>query len=228
MNTRRIYTQNLHPYGNFQPQVITLFCYSTVSFIHHFFVSLLIFQVRLSIKTSTVSTRKKWRSNRRLFSELDDFDQDIIIGNTASDRQENATFNEGTGDQELTIGSPVSVLTANENVVNVKPLERFFIERIDREMGNAVDTVENGIQNPILTATDSIVAPKIELAIRSINACSGQDMTSVTANSERGEHMGITAPFENVFERNLLFSLLFQIARSLPQIVCWYAFFYPL
>ena len=36
-----------------------------------------------------VSTRKKMESNGWLLSQLDDFDQGIIIGNTASDRQEN-------------------------------------------------------------------------------------------------------------------------------------------
>ena len=44
---------------------------------------------------------------------------------------------------------------------------------IDREMTNIVDTVEDRTQNAILTAIDSIVAPKTELAIRSINTSSG-------------------------------------------------------
>ena len=48
----------------------------------------------------------------------------------------------------------------------------------------------------ILTAIDNIVAPKVELAIRSINASSGQDVTSVTANPEHGEHVGSHASFE--------------------------------
>ena len=65
-----------------------------------------------------------------------------------------------------------------------------------------VDPLENRIQNATLTAIDGIVAPKIEIAIRSINASSGRDATSVIANLERGEHSGITAPFENVSERN--------------------------
>ena len=69
-------------------------------------------------------------------------------------------------------------------------------------MSNIVDTVEDKIQNAILSAFDSIVAPKIELTIRSVNASSGRDATSVTANSERGEYSGITSPFENVSERN--------------------------
>ena len=63
-------------------------------------------------------------------------------------------------------------------------------------MGNIVDTVEDRIRNAILTAFDSIVAPKIELAIRSINASSGRDATRVTANSEYREHVGISYPFE--------------------------------
>ena len=47
-----------------------------------------------------VSTRKKKQSNRRLLSQLDDYDQDIIIGNAASERQENI---EGTYDQGFTV-----------------------------------------------------------------------------------------------------------------------------
>ena len=34
-------------------------------------------------------------------------------------------------------------------------------------MGNIVDTVENRVQNAILTAIDSTITPKIELAIKS-------------------------------------------------------------
>ena len=69
-------------------------------------------------------------------------------------------------------------------------------------MNNIVDTVEDGIQNAILTAIENIVAPKIQLAIRSINASSGRDATSVSANSERGERVGIDASFENASKNN--------------------------
>ena len=64
-------------------------------------------------------------------------------------------------------------------------------------MNNIVDTVEERIQNAILTANDSIVAPKTELATRSINASPGRDATSVTANSESGEYVGIIASVDN-------------------------------
>ena len=82
----------------------------------------------------------------------------------------------------------------------VKTFERCFIEKIDREMGNFVDTVEDKIQNPILTAIDSINTPKIELSIRSINTSSGRDATSIMASSRRGENIWITALFEKVAE----------------------------
>ena len=144
-----------------------------------------------------VSTRKKRQSNRRLLSQLDDFDQDMVFGNAASERQENIVVNEGTNDRDFTVGTSSNNIAINESTVNVKTLENCFNERIDREISNIVDTVEDRIQNAILTATDNIVAHKIQLAIRSINASSGRDVISVTANSERGEHVGINTPFEN-------------------------------
>ena len=144
-----------------------------------------------------VSTRKKRQSNRRLLSQLDDFDRDMIIGNTASERQENTAVNEGTNDQDFTVGTSNVSSIVNGCVAKVKTLERCFNERIDREMTNIVDTIEDRIQNAILTAIDNIIAPRIELAIRSINASSGQDVASASVNSERKEQVGISAPFES-------------------------------
>ena len=53
-----------------------------------------------------------------------------------------------------------------------------------------------------MTAIDNIVAPKIELANRSIIASSGRDATSVSANSERREHAGVNTSFENASGNN--------------------------
>ena len=110
--------------------------------------------------------------------------------------------NEGTDCRNFTVGTSNGSSIVNGNAMNVKTLERCFNERIDREMNNIVETVEDRIQNAILTAIDNIVAPKIELAIRSINASSGRDVTSVSANSERREHVGINTPFENASGNN--------------------------
>ena len=149
-----------------------------------------------------VSTCKKRQSNRRILSQLDDFDQDMIIGTAVSEKQEDVVVNEGTNDRGFTVGTSNNESNVNGNAMNVKTLERCFNERIDREMSNTIDTVEDRIQNAIMTAIDKIVAPKIELAIRSINASSGRDVTSVSANSERREHVGISTSFENASGNN--------------------------
>ena len=77
--------------------------------------------------------------------------------------------------------------------MNVKTLERCLSERIDREMSKIVDKVGDRIQSTISTAIVKTVAPIIALSLRSINAFPAQDATNVMANSERGEHTGLTA-----------------------------------
>ena len=150
-----------------------------------------------------VSTRKERQANKRLLSQLNDFDQDLVIGAAVRERQENIVANESTNDQDFTASTSSSSTAINESMVNVKTLERCINEKIDREMNNIVDTVKNRIQNAILTAIDNIVAPRIELAFRSKNASSGRDVTSVrTQNSERGEHVEIKASFENAIGNN--------------------------
>ena len=74
-----------------------------------------------------------------------------------------------TNDQDSTVSTSSKGLANIENMVNVKTLERFSNEQIDRDSSNIVDTVEDRIQNATLAAIDSIVAPKIELAITSKN-----------------------------------------------------------
>ena len=64
-----------------------------------------------------VSTRKKRHSNKRPLNQLNDFDEDEFIGNTVSDRQENATVNEGTSDHEFNVDASGSNLVANDNLV---------------------------------------------------------------------------------------------------------------
>ena len=136
---------------------------------------------RLAVNNTISNTidllKQIWFPLARKDSQIEGFDQDNIIDNTMSDRQENATVNEGTVDQEFTVNNSGRNSAANENLVKVRTLERCFNERIDKEMGNIVDTDEDRIQNAILTAIDSIITPKTELAIRSINASSGRNVS---------------------------------------------------
>ena len=110
--------------------------------------------------------------------------------------------NEGTNDRDFTVGISSNKKANIERTLNVVTLKRCFREKIDRKMGNFVDTVEDRIQDAHLTAIDNMIALKIELAIKSTSASSGRDATSVTANSERGEHLGINASFEGASGNN--------------------------
>ena len=93
-----------------------------------------------------VSTRKKRQTNRRLLSQLDDPDQDMIFGNAASKTQENIVVNEGTNDRDFTVSTSGNNSVVNGNAMNVKTVERCFNERIDSEMSIIVDTVEDRIR----------------------------------------------------------------------------------
>ena len=66
-----------------------------------------------------VSTRirKKRQSNRRLFSQLDYFDQGICIGNTVGERQENIIVNEGNIHRDFTVCTSNDNLATNENMM---------------------------------------------------------------------------------------------------------------
>ena len=133
---------------------------------------------------------------------MDDFNQDINIGNAASDRQQNIVVVESSVRQDFTVKYNGSNLTTNKNLVNVETLERCFNERIDKEMGDIVDTVEDRIQNAILTAIASSITPSIELTVRVVNGSSGRDANNVTANSKRRGRILSTASFESVSEKN--------------------------
>ena len=145
-------------------------------------------------------------SNRKILSQLDEFDQDINIESAANDRQGKLYSMKSTGDTNFTVG--IFDLLYNENIKKVKTLKKCFVERIAREMSNYVETVKDRIQYASLTTIDGIVAPKIEILIKSINASSTRDATNVAANSERGEQIGISTPSENLCEKNItLFAL---------------------
>ena len=85
----------------------------------------------------------------------------MIIGNDVSERQESVVVNKSTDDRDSTVGTSNIDSVVNGNAMSVKTLERCFIERIDREMSNIVDTVEDRIQIAVLTAIENMVAPKI-------------------------------------------------------------------
>ena len=64
-----------------------------------------------------VSTRKKRQSNKRLLSQLDDFDREMIIGNDV--RQESVVVNKSTDDRDFTVGTSNNDSVVNGNAMSV-------------------------------------------------------------------------------------------------------------
>ena len=73
-----------------------------------------------------VSTRKKRQLNKKLLGQLDDFNQDTMIGNDTSGRQENIVVNQDTNNRDFTVGTSNNKIAINESAVNVKTFGRKF------------------------------------------------------------------------------------------------------
>ena len=129
-------------------------------------------------------------------------DKEVSFVDAASNGQQSFKVKIGTVDQEITANESGNNSTPNEKTVNLQTSEKCFNESIGRELVNLVDTVEDTIQNAILTAMDIIIIPRLELAVRPMNVSSRQNAAIVMGSSEREEHKVISASFENVSERN--------------------------
>ena len=102
--------------------------------------------VTVNIVISSTIELLKWtwlllaRKDRRLLSQLDDFDQNMVIGNAAIERQEKTVVSEGTNDWDFTVGTSHNSIAIVGSTVNAKTLEKCSNERVCREMGEILDT----------------------------------------------------------------------------------------
>ena len=137
-----------------------------------------------------VSTQKKRQQNRRLLSHLDHFDQNVLIGHAVSSGSQSVLVNNSPAGPDNTVNNNDSIPTTIENTVSDQILEICLPDRIDREMGDIADMVEDRIEDAILTMIDNIITPRIDLAVRLINAFSGRDAAKATANQNLGNLQG--------------------------------------
>ena len=135
--------------------------------------------------------RKKKTANRKFLSQLVDFDQDFVIGDAVSCERQNDVVNNSLADREFSFKFNDHLAVTIENTVVVQTMLITLTARTAREMGNAVETVEDRIQNAILAAMDNVITPRIELALRSLDASSGQEAASVTSTLDRREQVGL-------------------------------------
>ena len=104
-----------------------------------------------------VSTPQNKQQNRRLVSQLDYCDQTAIISGAVSSEQQNVVVNNAIADRESFVNNNDSSALANEKAVDVQTSETNLSDSFTKEMSNVVETVEDTIQNTVLTAVDNII-----------------------------------------------------------------------
>ena len=135
-------------------------------------------------------TWKKRPRNRRLLNQLYEFDRDVSAGNTIGNEIQNVEVNNGQADQRFTTNNNERIASTRKKTLDTQDLERSFTDWFTRKQGIVVETVKDKIQNAIFFnhnqypffSLDNIISPRMELAVRSMNASSGRDVDSVTAN----------------------------------------------
>ena len=70
-----------------------------------------------------MSIHKKKQQNCWLISQLDDFDQNNIIGDAVSSKRQIFIVNNGLADREFTVSHNDSSVVANENAVEIQTSE---------------------------------------------------------------------------------------------------------
>ena len=74
-----------------------------------------------------------------------------------SSEQQNVVVNNAIADRESFVNNNDSSALANEKAVDVQTSETNLSDSITKEMSNVVETVEDMIQNTVLTVMDNII-----------------------------------------------------------------------
>ena len=61
----------------------------------------------------------------------------------------------------------------NSLQVDMRTLEKNFVRKVRRNVDGVMTTVETKAQNAVLTVIENLVLPRVELAMKSVNASSG-------------------------------------------------------
>ena len=106
------------------------------------------------------STRKKRQQNKKIFSQLCESDIDFMIGqNNLEAQTENRT---NTVEQNVTSTKINSTTHINDSEVDVHTLEKNIVNKVRSDVDSVMTTVETRVQDGMLSATESLVFPRVE------------------------------------------------------------------
>ena len=135
-------------------------------------------------------THQRNRQNKRFLRHLDDFDKLVVIGQSAS----------GSQCVEIGKGQAASKSNVEKIVEKVLPNTTLWIfnlrkegstTRFTRDIGIKVVTAENGTQNANIATLSSLITHRTNLAVRSMNSSSGQEIPRVITIFEQEKQRGV-------------------------------------
>ena len=144
--------------------------------------------VKSPVPFAVVCTGKKKRKAWKLLSLLGEFDTDLLIGQNNHEAQFESRVN--TMEEYITSTNVNDLAQADSPQVDLHTLERSIAGTVRSEVENVMSSVQTRVQDAILTATESLVIPRVEVAMRSVNASSG-DANSVVPDPEQKDVLGI-------------------------------------
>ena len=79
----------------------------------------------------------------------------------------------------------------NSSQVDMHTRENNIVNKVRCEVDNLMTSVETRVQDAVLTAMENLVNPRVELAMKSVNASSGRGVSNVVMDPDRKAFSGI-------------------------------------
>ena len=131
-----------------------------------------------------VSTRKKKSQNNRQLSQFDETSNDFVINNgTAVITMQNEGVELQANGRREDFGGIVDSASQNQFTGGITD------DRIRNAVDGAVIVVENSLHDAILTAMNSVVIPRVDMAARSVTCSSRNGPYSLVQNLDRRDFM---------------------------------------
>ena len=132
-----------------------------------------------------VSTHKKKKQPKRQLSQPYKTLKDFVIGNSV-----NVNVSEKDILEQETSGQAIDLERVNDNVCQIQVVENEIGNQITGAVMSAVMTLENRSHDTIVTATEILVIPRVELAVKLITGSTGHGTNSEVQNPDRTDFVG--------------------------------------
>ena len=130
-----------------------------------------------------VLTRKKKQQSKKLFSQLNESDADLMIGQSNHEVQTESRANAAHGNISLNDTNNPTQVSGSQ--VDMHTLEKTIVNEVRSEVNSVMTTVETREQDAVLTAVEDLVILRVEQAMKSVNASTGRGVGSVVLNPDQ-------------------------------------------